>query len=183
MPNFAGKIRSGVPKAFKIIVYAAIILVLAAAFAASFNLKLGRFRGYSVATGSMIPKIPAGSYIIIEDADFDNLKEGDIVTFYTDVNLDGKKEIVTHYFAGYTEIGGITYFRTRSEVSKYLDSWYVKKEDLIGKLVFTVPAVGKITLFLTHPIGAATIAVDLIIVVAMFLLLDRFEEKENAVAA
>jgi len=174
------KLKKVLALASRAMLAVAALLLVAYAMVASFSDANPGIKAYAVATGSMDPVIPRGSLVIAKKADFDNLQEGDIVTFLVDVNLDGKKETVTHYFDGYVVKDGINYFATRSEVTGLRDRWLVPASDLRGVCVFSVPQFGKLSLFASHPIGLLCLAADgLILLVSIWLIsvIDAAEAK------
>ncbi len=136
---------------------------------------------YTILSDSMTPTASRGDMVFVVTADFDALKEGDIITFYADVNLDGKKEVVTHYFAGYSEDGGATYIRTHSEDANALDSWRISPSELLGKSVFIIPKIGRYAEFFRSPLGLATLFLDILfIIVAVFLIESLDKETASA---
>lgn len=135
---------------------------------------------YAVLTGSMEPSIPIGSLIIVTKTDFYNLKQGDIITAKADINLDGKNETITHYFFRYEEIEGKTYVRTIAEGERFADSWVIPEERLIGKCVFIIPHLGKVTRYLSHPIGIVTIVGNILILSLALHYLKLEDDEEYA---
>lgn len=133
-----------------------------------------KFRLYTIQTGSMEPVLPVGSLVIVKQARLSDLKEGDIITVYADVNLDGKKDVITHFFAGTKIEDGVTYILTKREAAVFYDSWKVKESDLIGTYVFHIGHIGKFADFMRSSFGISTILVNLLIIVIANSLIDRY---------
>lgn len=129
----------------------AVTVFLLLGFAFSFNfstnqgIKFGPIRILSVLTGSMEPKITRGSMIFVKDDEFDDLSEGDIITFFVD------KEIVTHRIVSIDqEYGDLL---TKGDANQENDHGRVSKEAVIGKFIFGIPFIGGFLLKLKTPWG------------------------------
>lgn len=161
------------------VVLVALCLYFALSLVLGINVGINAF---VILTGSMEPKIPVGSMIIVVKTDFHSLEKGDIISAKADLNLDGKNEVVTHNFFKYEEIDGKKYIRTIAEGENFADSWVISEDRLIGKCVLIIPKVGKITSFLSHPIGLTVIAGNIVVLSVVMHYLRKEEEEENCVA-
>jgi len=126
----------------------------------------------------MEPILNVGDIVIIKEIDFNNLEPNDIITFYTDIDLDGNKdEIVTHYFDS-VEINddGDKIYRTRRVNSDTVDSWKLVENDIIGEYIYKIPKVGKLIMFLRSPIGIFVFAIDIILI---YLLIKVTSQKDT----
>lgn len=83
----------------------------------------------TVVTGSMEPSLHVGDYIFIERTDPSQLKEGDIITFYSEQS-DIFGLLVTHRIAKVNEDGT---FVTRGDANPVDDSVHVRPERIVGK--------------------------------------------------
>ena len=97
-----------------------------------------------VYTGSMEPAIPVGSVVVIKPADTETLKIGDIICFKL-----SEPTSITHRIINITEEG----FITKGDANEDPDQWIVKKENVIGKAIFTIPFIGYIGYFVRTPTG------------------------------
>jgi len=97
-----------------------------------------------VYTGSMEPAIPVGSVVVIKLANPENLKIGDIICFQL-----SQPTSITHRIINITSQG----FITKGDANEDPDQWTVKKENVIGKAIFTIPYIGYIGYFVRTPIG------------------------------
>jgi signal peptidase len=104
----------------------------------------GDTRYEPVYTGSMEPAIPVGSIVVIKPVGTETLKTGDIICFKL-----SEPTSITHRIINITNEG----FTTKGDANEDPDQWTVKKENVIGKLVFTIPYIGYIGYFVRTPIG------------------------------
>ena len=82
-----------------------------------------------VMTGSMNPSISEGDYIIIKSGDLNELKKGDIITFYSeDPTIYGK--LNTHRIIGVAEDGS---YITKGDANTEADPVTVKRSRIVGK--------------------------------------------------
>ena len=68
---------------------------------------------FSVQTDSMKPTFVKGDYIFIEDCNTDELKVGDIITYFT--IIDGQRVVNTHRIVEVIEDETISYYRTQGD--------------------------------------------------------------------
>lgn len=116
-----------------------------------------------VLTGSMEPVFSPGDVIIIEkNADYG---KNDIVT-YTD-----ESTLITHRIIYKTEDGYIT----KGDANNVADDELVKKSQIIGKYLFTIPYVGLLRIWTKSPIGILLI---LLIIIGICFCRKRKEESE-----
>ena len=103
----------------------------------------GDTRYEPVYSGSMEPAIPVGSIVVIKPVDPENLKERDIICFKV------SESTVTHRIVNVTDEG----FTTKGDANEDPDTWIVKRESVIGKVVFTILYIGFISGFVRTPLG------------------------------
>ena len=106
------------------------------------------FRTYTVLSGSMEPNIDPGDLVVTIKSN--NFKEGDIITF------NNKNQVITHRIEEIRD----TEFITKGDNNNSVDSDIVVKNNIIGKVVLTIPKVGYIFKFLSQ---SWVIAVELIL--------------------
>jgi signal peptidase len=97
-----------------------------------------------VYTGSMEPTIPVGGIVVIKPIDPETLKIGDIICFQL-----SEPTSITHRIKNITDQG----FITQGDANEDPDQWIVKKENVIGKAIFTIPFIGYLGYFVRTPIG------------------------------
>jgi len=176
-------LRSKTKRRFSIIInifgYSLIILLLLYILVMTFlpkkTIKIFGFQHFIVGktSSSMYPIINPDDLIFVRKMDINNRENGDIVTFYVDVDNDGIKDVVTHFFYGEVIDDGGTYYQTKSNRSDNIDPWQLEEEDFIGKYIFRIPKVGKVIRFFHHPLGIMVLIFSSIIIVGMVIYYKR----------
>ena len=127
------------------------------------------FGAYVIVSPSMVPTIKINDAIIIKRMDHDKYKIGDIITFSsTDVNYAGKA--VTHRIVGkqdYAEEESI--YTTKGDNNAVVDRAPVKTNAIYGKVLFRIPAVGKLQALGATP---ANYLLSLLIPAIIFIVYD-----------
>ena len=113
-----------------------------------------------VQSGSMEPTIMTGDIVIVHDSGryFDK----DVITFLEKES----RRVVTHRISKTTQENGTTMFETKGDANRSLDQDLVPLEDVIGRVIFTVPKLGYLVAFAKSPLGL----VIFIIVPAILLI-------------
>ena len=126
---------------------------------------------FRVATGSMEPAIPVGT-IIITHEEFDDIEEGDIISF---VSQEGttKGKVITHRVMDiiFSEKGS-KLLQTKGDANLSIDSSYVGKDNYIGTVVWQSSESNIMKLFavITNKFGFVfLIAMPILIVAAVIL--------------
>ena len=84
-----------------------------------------------VTTGSMEPSLHIGDYILIEKPDIGSLKEGDIISFYSE-SPDVYGMLVTHRIESVEPDGS---FITKGDANPVEDSVSVRSDRIVGKYI------------------------------------------------
>lgn len=134
-------------KIFKeIIFYLFVIIMLLGAstnFLGRLNGRNPQILGYStliVISGSMEPTYKINEFLIMKATSYEKIKEGDVVTFYYDINDDGEDNLVTHRVKSVTP-GGELILQGDSPESQY-QTQQISKDKYVGKIVFNSYAIG-----------------------------------------
>src|SRR3990167_4434609 len=94
-----------------------------------------------VQTGSMAPSIPAGSLVVVAKKGTDgagvNYVENDVITFQKG------KELVSHRVVNVVRENGEKFFQTKGDANQEPDPELVQDKQVIGRIVFAAPFVGK----------------------------------------
>ncbi len=110
---------------------------------------------FSVQTGSMEPTINPGDYILVEKCDAENLKVGDIISYFT--IIEGKTAINTHRIVDVADENGVVWYQTQGDnkvTNPDPDEALVAPGDVIGKYNgLKVPVLGHIMDFLSSKWG------------------------------
>ncbi|MEM0121059.1 MAG: signal peptidase I [Thermoprotei archaeon] len=126
----------------------------------------------AVTSGSMTPTIKQGDLLVVEGVNPYNLHVGTIIIYRTtDPYLTD--ELIVHRIikidvSNNTIIGYIT----KGDNNPYPDTVYgfepptgIPPKDVVGKVVFVIPLLGFLVLFLKQPVGLLSIVVLLIVLV------------------
>lgn len=131
---------------------------------------------YCVETGSMEPDYPVGSMVVVERVWFDQLKEGDVITYVVSDNT-----VVTHRLIGIdTEHQLLT---TKGDNSNVADASPVSYKNVIGRVNFCVPVFGYVFLVLSTRFGKIMLGIFAVALVGFYILRRMYYkslEEENA---
>ncbi len=136
------------------------VLIIIASMAALLTVVLAKpgqapsFFGYSlfrVMTGSMEPTIPTNSLIVVKRTPAEDLAEGDVITFYSrDPSLLGEPN--THRIVRFEEDGGKRRIYTRGDANNIEDRYPAMDEDVIGKVIYSSPGLGRFVRLVSNPV-------------------------------
>lgn len=128
---------------------------------------------YHVVSGSMEPALKIGSLIYIREDSPEEAKEGDIIVFYSSLEDGG---IITHRVVKNNVVSGT--FRTRGDANDSDDPTPVAYDTYIGRVVFSIPYMGKVLTVLTSMYGK--IAGVCIVALGVILnLIGSYEREES----
>ena len=131
------------------VVFAALTTVVV--FTGTSNNGVGNLFGYmpfSIQTQSMVPTIKAGDVVIGKEVDFNTLKEGDIITYWTTV--DEQKILNTHRITKVISNGkgSVPSFKTKGDNNQIEDEYTVAAADIVAKYNSKISGLGKAVDFL-----------------------------------
>ena len=108
-----------------------------------------KMRCYTVVSGSMSPALPVGAAVYVKEKQPREIKKGEIITFF-----EGET-VITHRVMEIDENAQL--FMTKGDANEKQDTQPVKWENVYGTVVFTVPYVGYVRLFLGTWNGKAAV--------------------------
>ncbi len=125
-----------------------------------------------VQSGSMEPTIKTGSVVLIKP--FQNYVVGDVITF----GPDTKTQVpTTHRIVRVEEQTGRVFFVTKGDANDSEDPVSIKKGDVIGKVILSIPFAGFVLDFAKKPLGFGL----LVGVPALSIILDEILNIINEV--
>ena len=132
-----------------------------------------------VVTDSMSPTIKGGDMVIDRKTAPEDVKVGDIISFFDPTNA--RNEIViTHRVVRIEEENGSYRYFTKGDANNTEDGVPVPDSRLVGVYRVTIPLLGKIVLFMRTPAGILlTVILPIIGVTAYGLVRRRKWEKEQ----
>jgi signal peptidase I len=102
-------------------------------------------RSFIVQSGSMQPLFPVGSTVYAQQRS--TYSVGEIITF-----LNDEKKNITHRIVATEQKDNQTFYITKGDANKTVDSAVVAKNQIIGKVFFYVPYLGIVTTYLKSPL-------------------------------
>ena len=127
------------------------------------------FGAYIIVSPSMVPTIKIDDAIIVKRIDNDNYNVGDVITFNSsDENYYGKA--VTHRIVNKAPTSNNeSVYTTKGDNNNVIDATTVKTEEIYGKVLFKIPAFGKLQSLVSGP---ANFFLCLLIPVCLFVIYD-----------
>lgn len=115
------------------------------------NPKNPLFGVYLIVSPSMVPTIKINDAIIIKRIDHDKYNIGDVITFSSsDASYSGKA--VTHRIVNKKNASiDESIYTTKGDNNMQVDKALVKTEDIYGRVLFKIPAVGKMQALVSSP--------------------------------
>jgi len=102
----------------------------------------GGYRIFSVSSGSMEPKIKTGS-IVFDKAEKSGYKADDIITYKISV-----KDTVTHRVVDIIKQNDYNYYKVKGDANDAPDQELVPDGNVIGKVLFSIPYLGYLVMFI-----------------------------------
>lgn len=129
-------------------------------------------KNLAVLSGSMEPAIRVGSIVVAREEESDDLLVGDIITY----SLTGDT-LVTHRIIEVNSEEG--YVLTQGDANDVADGAPVNFEQIVGKVLFHIPFLGYITMYMKTPIGITGVCVVLIVMILLTFLPDVLEKESD----
>ena len=138
------------------------------------------FMGYTelaVLTGSMQPTLPVGTLIYVKETDPAQLEVGDVVTY----RLDGDTMVTHRVIEMNPEAETLV---TQGDANADPDG-EITFDRIVGKMDFSIPYLGYISLNIRTPIGIVSICGVLVLIILLTFIPEIFskddeeEKKEN----
>jgi signal peptidase I len=103
---------------------------------------------YAIETGSMTPTLPAGTLVVVKAAQAGDIGIGAVITYQVE---SGKPTVVTHRVVaqGVDGRGNFVYW-TKGDANSAVDATPVRPVQVRGKLWYSVPYVGYLSVLLTR---------------------------------
>ena len=118
----------------------------------------------------MQPQLNINDVIVVKKCDIRDLNKNDIITFTKD------EKIISHRIVKIIEKEHDRAFVTKGDHNKINDKGVVEKEQIYGKVIFSIPKVGKIIEYIQNEKSFIQVVVLIIII---FILINMKDEKKN----
>ncbi len=107
---------------------------------------------YTIISPSMTPNINVYDVVVSVLTKPEQINAGDVITFYSDnPNLNGMT--VTHRVIQRIQNGDNFSYQTKGDYNKLPDTYIVPASEVVGKVIFKVPQLGKVQFFLASSGG------------------------------
>ena len=127
---------------------------------------------YAVISGSMEPEIPVGSIVCSQKVEFADLKENDVISYQVSSDT-----IVTHRIVSIDNEKKQVI--TKGDANNVNDANPVPSSNIIGKVVFSLPLIGYISIYMQSMLGIVIICAIVFILILLNYLPDIFEKNED----
>ena len=108
---------------------------------------------YTIISPSMTPNIDVYDVVFVKRTDLDNLKVDDVITFYSTNALFGTTPI-THRIVEILDVPNTgTMYRVKGDANESADNEKVIPSNVIGKVMFKIPKLGRLQFFLASKSG------------------------------
>lgn len=128
---------------------------------------------YHVLSGSMEPELAVGSLIYVREEKPEEIEADDIIAFYGSLEDSG---IITHRVIKNNVVSGT--FRTKGDANEQEDPLAVPYENFIGRVIFSVPYMGRILTWTTSFYGKLA-AVGVVLLGVVLNLTASFQRRDN----
>lgn len=126
----------------------------------------------AVLSGSMEPNIPVGSIIVIDDVKFEDLKVNDVVTYSL-----SDSTLVTHRVIDIDNDSQL--IKTKGDANDVDDGEPISFNRIVGKLVFSVPLLGYLSIYMKTPLGIAILCAIIFVLILLNFLPGIFDNEEK----
>lgn len=151
----------------------------------------------AVASGSMVPTLKEGDLIVVQGGleaceikvgYYGSESEGDVIVFHTSLPGEGslpgaRGELIVHRAVEKFEEDGEWFFRTQGDYkgpnARAPDPWEVPDGYVVGKVVWSVPYLGRIPLFVHTRQGMLVIVILIVILVLLEFIIPSVREKKK----
>lgn len=140
----------------------------------------GKTKPLIVLTDSMEPTIKSGDLILIREVDFDDVEEGDIISYFESETQ--RTTTVTHRVIEiiYDDNGNKLEFVTQGDANNIKDGDHVTRGKLIGVYKTRIPVLGSVAIFLKSTPGLiVAILVPLGLLVGYDVIRRKLYDKKN----
>lgn len=156
-------------KIFKYIYYVVLAFIVAIALLLIVSVFpiTGNYKVMTVISGSMEPSIKMGSVVVVKPVS--DYKIGDVITFGP---YSRTKAPTTHRIYDIKVVDSQPVYITKGDANNAPDAREIKKSDIVGKVLFSVPFAGYAVEFVKKPLGFALI----IIIPAAVIIIDEVKK-------
>lgn len=155
-------------KIISVIYWSCLLFLVAVAVATALTVfeAPGGYKLFLVSSGSMEPSVKIGSVVVV--APQENYVNDDVVTFLAapDANFKKSGSTVTHRIIKVAnDEEGLT-FQTKGDANKTPDPSVIKQDQILGKVLFSIPWMGYLVAFAKTQVGfIALIIIPMVLII------------------
>lgn len=139
---------------------------------------IGGYMPLIVLTQSMYPEIDSGDLIICQTIDADEVKVGDVISFFDPAG--NGTSVVTHRVIEIINEDGKISFRTKGDFNNTEDKDPVPEDKLIAVYLFKIPGAGDVAMFMQSTTGLLLcVLLPIVAIVAYDMIRRRLYEKDK----
>lgn len=166
------KIIKNILKIVLIILIYNLILIVVSAMDNKNDISILGFKAYIITTNSMEPTIKIGDVVICKEANEEEIKDGDVITFSKDRGV-----ITTHRVTKIEETeDGSKIYVTKGDNNTLEDEKKIESKEVKGKMTATIPKLGKIIKLCTNNV---IILVILLVILILYFIKILINEKRD----
>lgn len=128
---------------------------------------------------SMLPTLHQGDYVVIKRVPPSEIEVGDIIVYHSPHE---PSKLIVHRVYEIVSKNPLV-LKTKGDNNMYPDPWSVKYSMIEGKVIFVIPLLGHVTLFLKNPANLAVAVLFLIMLMAVDSLKRAGKRSSEAEAA
>lgn len=129
-------------------------------------------KNMAVLSGSMEPDIGVGAMVVARPVDEASLEVGDVITY----KLTGNTLVTHRIIEMDTEKKQVI---TKGDANEVADGAPVAFDRIVGKVLFHVPLLGYVSVYIKTPLGIAGICGALIVIIILSFLPDIMKKEEK----
>lgn len=114
-----------------------IIFILCMCITATIVLRIIGIKSFAIKTESMLPTLSVDDMVYVMSTSFNDIKSGDIITYVIDEGTTITHRVVAVNSDDKTVV-------TQGDNNQYPDIAPVEEENIIGKMIFKIPKLGKL---------------------------------------
>ncbi|HOM77621.1 MAG TPA: signal peptidase I [bacterium] len=162
-------------------IFLLVLFVVAGTATSVYNAPAG-FRMFVVTSGSMEPALKTGSVVLTMQKE--EYFKGDVISFLKNPSDDKRKvdSPITHRIIEKTKENDKTIFTTKGDANKTPDLETVNPDQILGKVILSIPIIGKLLVFAQTQMGFTfliVIPVVLIIFIEIQKIIKELSNKNN----
>ncbi|MFX1367823.1 MAG: signal peptidase I [Promethearchaeota archaeon] len=148
---------------------------------------LGSYGGFMVAmrttsplvvvtSESMVPTLEPGDLLVLQGRSQEQIQVGDIIVYQDSWYTDAP---IVHRIVDIDIIDGVYHYITRGDANTHNDPGDRTIDEVIGVVVFRIPFLGHVSMFLRTPAGIAVIVIIFAAIIILPELVGKFELEKN----